>query len=69
MEERYDAKARRIRGILVDLGLDVGKIVPKGASAVGGPFVPAKLRDAGFERQVYRVNAARAHLVGEGSAQ
>ena len=28
LEESYDAKARRMRGILADLGLDLGKIAP-----------------------------------------
>ena len=26
MEESYDAKARRIRGVLADLGMDAGKV-------------------------------------------
>jgi murein DD-endopeptidase MepM/ murein hydrolase activator NlpD len=63
LEERFDSKAKRIRGVLVDLGMD-GKKGPSGVqvAAVGGPFVPLTLRkDAGaFERQLYRVHVARA---------
>ena len=51
--------------MLADLGMD-GKKVPGGmqAGAVGGPFVPLTLRkDAGtFERQIYRVQVARANV-------
>jgi murein DD-endopeptidase MepM/ murein hydrolase activator NlpD len=65
MEEGFDAKARRIRGVLIDLGLDAGKshsVVLNGGT--GGPFVPVKPRnDAGnFERQLYRINVARAQV-------
>jgi murein DD-endopeptidase MepM/ murein hydrolase activator NlpD len=61
MEDTYESKARRIRGVLADLGLNAGK----GKSAgTGGPFIPLKLRnDAGqFERQLYRINVARAQV-------
>ena len=65
MEESYDAKARRIRGVLSELGLNAGKVpsVLVG-SGTGGPFIPVKPRnDVGnFERQLYRINAARAHV-------
>jgi murein DD-endopeptidase MepM/ murein hydrolase activator NlpD len=64
IEERYDSKAKRIRGVLADLGMDAKKIGHGGpfTAAVGGPFVPLSLRkDAGlFERQLYRVQVARA---------
>ena len=62
LEERYDSKAKRIRGVLADLGMD-GKKVAAPVAAVGGPFVPVTLRkDAGaFERQLYRVHVARAN--------
>jgi murein DD-endopeptidase MepM/ murein hydrolase activator NlpD len=66
MEESYDAKARRIRGVLNELGLNAGKVpsVLVG-SGTGGPFIPVKQRnDAGnFERQLYRINVARAQVV------
>jgi murein DD-endopeptidase MepM/ murein hydrolase activator NlpD len=63
LEVRYDSKAKRIRGVLADLGLDTKK--PAAApAATGGPFVPLRLRrDAGpFERQLYRVNVARSDV-------
>jgi murein DD-endopeptidase MepM/ murein hydrolase activator NlpD len=60
MEEHADGKARRMRSVLDDLGVNVGKTHPRG---VGGPFVPLKPPGAAagdFERQLYRVNLARA---------
>jgi murein DD-endopeptidase MepM/ murein hydrolase activator NlpD len=62
MEERVDGKARRMRGVLDDLGVNVNKVR---ARNVGGPFVPLKPPHAGasdFERQLYRVNLARAEV-------
>jgi murein DD-endopeptidase MepM/ murein hydrolase activator NlpD len=63
LEERFDFKAKRVRGVLADLGLD-GKKAAAMPAATGGPFVPLRLRrDAGtFERQIYRVNVARSNL-------
>jgi murein DD-endopeptidase MepM/ murein hydrolase activator NlpD len=61
LEEGYEAKARRMRGVLTDLGIDTGS-APK-AAALGGPFVPAKLAEASaFERQLYRVQLARTQV-------
>jgi hypothetical protein len=64
LEESYDAKARRMRGILADLGLDLGKIAPAlPARASGGPFVPASMNGvAPFDRQLYRIRLARGHV-------
>ena len=65
MEERYDSKAKRIRGVLADLGMDGKKLgAPPPPPAVGGPYVPLTLRkDAGvFERQLYRVHVSRADV-------
>jgi murein DD-endopeptidase MepM/ murein hydrolase activator NlpD len=65
MEERYDSKAKRIRGVLADLGMDGKKLgAPPPPPAVGGPYVPLTLRkDAGvFERQLYRVQVSRADV-------
>jgi murein DD-endopeptidase MepM/ murein hydrolase activator NlpD len=61
MADTYDSKARRIRGVLADLGVDLGR----GASVeggVGGPFVPIVLNKEalGFERQLHRIKSARA---------
>ena len=50
-----------MRSVLSDLGVDLAK-TPAGA-AVGGPFVPLKAPRSGasaFERQLYRINVARA---------
>lgn len=59
LEESYDAKARRIRAVLSDAGIDPAKTA---VAATGGPFIPYRLApNAGpFERQVYRVAVARA---------
>ena len=64
LEERYDTKAKRIRSVLADLGMDAQESRHGAQDAgVGGPFVPLTLRkDAGaFERQLYRVQVARAN--------
>lgn len=61
MEEQVDTKARRMRSVLSDLGVDVGKA----PSGVGGPFVPMRAPQSGasaFERQLYRINVARAQV-------
>jgi murein DD-endopeptidase MepM/ murein hydrolase activator NlpD len=61
LAEGYDARARRMRGVLADLGLDTGRTPPQ--AMVGGPFVPAKPPSEGtFERQLYRINLARAQV-------
>ena len=44
IEEGYDSKARRIRSVLADIGLDAGRIAVAGVGATGGPFVPACAR-------------------------
>ncbi len=58
MQERYDSKARKLRGVLADLGLKLHAAPPSGS---GGPFVPIKLpgEGNGFERALTRVNIAR----------
>jgi murein DD-endopeptidase MepM/ murein hydrolase activator NlpD len=63
LEEVYDSKSKRIRRVLTDLGLDDKKAGTLPA-ATGGPFVPLTLRKdaSAFERQLYRVNVARAQL-------
>jgi len=63
LEEQVDTKARRMLGVLTDLGVDIGKTPSN--SAAGGPFVPAKPPQSGasaFERQLYRINFARAQV-------
>ena len=65
VEENYEAKARRVRTVLAELGLgtprSVGTERPVG---MGGPFVPARLpKEAiAFERQVQRITLARNNM-------
>lgn len=64
LEESYDSKAKRMRSVLTDLGLDAGKAptAPLTTGSVGGPFVPASVDANAFEKQIYRINAARTHV-------
>ena len=65
MEESIEAKAKRIRSVLSDLGIDPNKAANVSSpGGVGGPFVSARLpADAtAFDRQLYRVNLVRAQL-------
>jgi murein DD-endopeptidase MepM/ murein hydrolase activator NlpD len=61
LEESYDGKLKRMRGVLSELGLNPAARAAS-ESAVGGPFVPYTLpAGAGpFERQIYRIAVARA---------
>jgi murein DD-endopeptidase MepM/ murein hydrolase activator NlpD len=64
LEENYDARAKHIRRVLGDLGVDLGKLPLAQSRAMGGPFVPAKMtpENATFERQLLRISTARGHL-------
>jgi murein DD-endopeptidase MepM/ murein hydrolase activator NlpD len=65
IEDSYDAKARRMRGVLADLGLDVGKMPAKSFQpGVGGPFVPVNPRGdlTSFDRQLFRINLVRGDV-------
>jgi len=63
LEEHYDLRARRMRGVLADLGVHVGKPTLTGPRGVGGPFVSVKAGTASpFERQVYRISLARSQI-------
>ena len=64
LEESFDAKARRMRNVLADLGLDLSKIAPAlPARASGGPFVPASASViSGFDRQLYRIKLVRGQV-------
>jgi murein DD-endopeptidase MepM/ murein hydrolase activator NlpD len=66
LEENYDSRMRRMRGVFSDLGLNLADMETRVPSqgGVGGPFVPAKpARDAGpFERQLYRINLTRSQI-------
>ncbi len=62
-EERIDNRARTMRSVLVDLGVDTAKT--SGSSATGGPFVPIKppQSDTGtFEHHLHRINVVRAQI-------
>ena len=64
-EDSLESRARRMRGVISDLGLDLGQLEAATPHAgMGGPFVPVKLSaDAGsFERQLYRINISRAQV-------
>ena len=63
LEERVDNKVRNMRSVLADLGVDAPKISSE--AGVGGPFVPLKPPQSGasnFDRQLYRINVARAQV-------
>jgi len=63
MEEHYDTRARRMRGVLADLGVDVGNASAPASRGVGGPFVSVKASAANaFERQLYRIKLARVQI-------
>lgn len=65
VEDNMESRARRMRGVFSDLGLDLAQLeaaTPRGG--MGGPFVPLKLAPSAgaFERQLYRINVSRAQL-------
>jgi murein DD-endopeptidase MepM/ murein hydrolase activator NlpD len=68
IEESYDVKTKRMRGVLTDLGINPGKPpatrVASAGGGVGGPYVPASISsNAGaFERQLFRIKLARSHV-------
>ena len=61
LEQNYEAKAQRMRAVLTEVGIDTGKHVEP---ATGGPFVSYRLSTnaSTFEKQVYRINVARAQV-------
>jgi murein DD-endopeptidase MepM/ murein hydrolase activator NlpD len=60
LEQAYDGKVKRMRGVLADLGL--GAAARSATEGTGGPFVPYRLASAAspFEQQVHRIAIARA---------
>jgi len=63
LEEQVDTKARSMHGVLTDLGVNVGR--GSVGAAIGGPLVALKAPHSGasaFERQLYRINVARAQI-------
>jgi murein DD-endopeptidase MepM/ murein hydrolase activator NlpD len=64
-EDGMEARVRRMRGVISDLGLDMAQLEAATPRApMGGPFVPVKLApDAGpFDRQLYRIKVTRAQM-------
>jgi murein DD-endopeptidase MepM/ murein hydrolase activator NlpD len=62
IEDSAEAKAQRIRGVLSDLGADLGKSQDI-TGAIGGPFVPLrKAAASSFEQQLAQANAARTQV-------
>src|SRR6516164_3007310 len=63
--DNYDSKARRMRGVLIELGLDINKPATRdGVGALGGPFIAAQLPKGAmsFERQLHRIQVTRAQI-------
>jgi len=60
LEQDYDGRVKRMRGVLADLGL--GAAARSATEGTGGPFVPYRLASAAtpFERQVHHIAVARA---------
>jgi murein DD-endopeptidase MepM/ murein hydrolase activator NlpD len=64
-EDGLDSRVRRMRGVIIDLGLDMAQLEAATPHApMGGPFIPVKISaNAGaFERQLYRINITRAQM-------
>ena len=68
LEETLDSRARRLRSVLADLGVNPGKPLPTPAplttGGIGGPFVPAGagMDQKIFERHLSRINTSRLHV-------
>jgi murein DD-endopeptidase MepM/ murein hydrolase activator NlpD len=66
LEESFEARARRMRSVLADLGINPGKALPAPPppAGIGGPFVPANLasEEKSFERQLYRIHLSRSQV-------
>jgi len=65
MQTSIDGKIKRVQTVLAELNVKLGKHGDDVTGSIGGPFVPAKLPSAKasqFERDIYKVNLARAHF-------
>ncbi|RKE73776.1 M23 family metallopeptidase [Pseudorhodoplanes sinuspersici] len=64
LEESFEAKAKRIRSALADIGINTGKAAAAPSSGVGGPYVPANLTsdNKSFERQLSRIQVSRLQV-------
>ena len=62
IEDGFSSKAKRMRSVLTELGVDPGKPLP--TDATGGPFVPVRpVPDLQtFEKRLQRISIARAHV-------
>lgn len=64
VEDSYESRVRRMRGLFSDLGLNMANMDAAGPrSGIGGPFIPAKppgTNASPFERQLYRIALTRA---------
>ena len=63
IEEQVDSKSRRMQSVLSDLGVQITGT--PAMAAVGGPFMPLRTPRPGasaFDRQLYRINVARAQI-------
>jgi murein DD-endopeptidase MepM/ murein hydrolase activator NlpD len=62
IEDGFNSKAKRMRSVLLELGLDAGKAPPP--EATGGPFVPVKAPpdNLAFEKRLQRISLARANV-------
>lgn len=64
-ESSYDARIRRMKSLVSDLGLSLTRLeVNTPRKGIGGPYVPVKLNGHGgaFEQQLSRVSISRAQL-------
>ena len=64
IEDGFTSRAKRMRGVLTELGINPGKPLPAETSGTGGPFVPVRaLPDSStFEKRLQRISVARAHV-------
>ena len=62
LEQAYEGKVKRMRGVLTDLGLNAA--ARSATEGTGGPFVPYRLASVAtpFERQVHHIAVARAQV-------
>jgi murein DD-endopeptidase MepM/ murein hydrolase activator NlpD len=66
VEDQYESRIRRMRGLFADLGLDLNQMASAAPAkgGIGGPLVPVKPpKDSDtFERQIYRINITRSQI-------
>jgi murein DD-endopeptidase MepM/ murein hydrolase activator NlpD len=63
LQDHVEAKAQRMRSVIDELGIDLAKVPAK--RGIGGPFVPLRLPkhdSSAFDRSLYQINLARAHI-------